>query len=287
MDLSQKYSPREAAIRDYDAHFIDRWTNAFKEFSAVGDEDRVWVIGPTSYLFSIVGQRIAVDPQIRRATDFERLLPLLEEDFSTITDVFITHQHDDHMCLPLIRALKDTDIKWHLPFGCRADLVERSGLKPENIVWARDGDDIFIGDLRVRVFDSPHVPAGGDSMSLPQCGYELIAPNGRVLMPADVRNYDYSSYPNFGNVDLCLTHLWAGNDTVSPEKYRPMLERFADYYARIGASRYILCHLYDIGRKEEHMWHDGHAEEAKSLFAARRPESRVEIAHIGSSYRLF
>lgn len=275
------------AIRDYDEHFLARWRHALDEFRASEGEDRMWLVGPTSYLFSIAGQKLAVDPQIRRASDFDALLPHLVQDFSPVSAVLITHQHDDHMCLPLMRALKDTPIRWYLPFGCRLDLVERSEIKPENIVWVRDGDEFSFGALTVRAFDTPHVPAGEDMASFPERGYELITGRGRVLMPADVRNYDYDGYPDFGAVTLCLAHLWAGNDAIHEENYLPLLEKFAEFLARFRAETYFLCHLYEIGRKELFLWHDGHAEIAAHKLLSHLPQSRVTLPRIGESYALF
>jgi len=247
----------------------------------------MWLIGPTAYLFSIAGQKLAVDPMIRCEWALEAVLPRLIEDFSSVSFVLITHQHDDHMCIPLMRALKDTPIRWYLPYGCRQDLVDKSEIKKENIVWVHDGDVFTFGDLTVRVFDTPHVPAGEDMASFIERGYELIAPQGRVLMPADVRNYDYDGYPDFGDVDLCLSHLWAGNDAKNPENYLPMLEKFAAFSAKFQAKQYFLCHLYEIGRKEIHMWRDEHAEIATRMISERLPYSRVRVPRIGESYALF
>ena len=280
-------SPLACAIRDYDEHFLGRWTRAMDEFRTWTGNDRMWLIGPTAYLFSIAGQRIAVDPMIRCEWALEAVSPRIVEDFSSVSSVLITHQHDDHMCIPLMRALKDTPIRWYLPYGCRQDLVDKSEIKKENIVWVHDGDEITLGDLTVRVFDTPHVPAGADMASFIERGYELIAPRGRVLIPADVRNYDYDAYPDFGDVDLCISHLWAGNDALHAESYMPMLEKFAAFSAKFRAKTYFLCHLYEIGRKELHMWHDGHAAEAIRMLRSRLPESRVTVPRIGESYPLF
>ena len=274
-------------LRDYDEHFIGCWTRAFDEFRACVDEDRMWLVGPTAYLFSIAQHKLAVDPQIRRVGDFETLLPRLIQDFSCVEFVLITHQHDDHMCLPLMRALKDTPIRWYLPQGCRQDLVEKSELRPENIVFVRDGDVLSLGELTVRVFDTPHVPAGEEMTSFAERGYLLETPCGRVLMPADVRNYDYDGYPDFGAIDLCLAHLWAGNDAKNAENYLPMLEKFAAFSAKFMSKNYFLCHLYEIDRKEIYLWHDEHAEIASRMLLSHLPQSRVTTPRIGESYALF
>ena len=51
---------REQLIAEYDAHFLEHWNRAFEEVMCV-QEDKVWFVGPTSYLFQINGLRFGVD----------------------------------------------------------------------------------------------------------------------------------------------------------------------------------------------------------------------------------
>jgi len=66
-----------------------------------------------------------------------------------------------------------------------------------------------------------------------------------------------------------------------------MLEKFAAFSAKFQAKQYFLCHLYEIGRKEIHMWRDEHAEIATRMISERLPYSRVRVPRIGESYALF
>ena len=47
-----------------------------------------------------------VKAQIRRQKDFESVLPTMVEELSDLSFMLITHEHDDHMCAPLMSALK-------------------------------------------------------------------------------------------------------------------------------------------------------------------------------------
>ena len=275
-------SPVEFATADYDQNFIKYWDKVFTEYREKQEYDCLWLAGPSSYVFSIGDERFAVDLQIRRKKDLDALLPRLVSDLSDLSFVLITHQHDDHMCPPLMRALKDTDIKWYIPRGTNPELIEKSEIKKENTVLVDPGDVFTVGNVTVRAFLVPHGRA-----EFVEVGYELTTPNGKILMPADIRDYDYDEYPDFENIDLCLSHLWAGNDAIDPENYMPLLEKFAKRSASFNAKRYFLCHLYEIGRKEKFMWHNDHAAIAIEMLKVLLPDSLFEIPRLGERYELF
>ena len=282
-----KKSPYQVAIQDYDKNFEKYLNKIFSEYRQEKYSDSLWLAGPTSYVFSLCGQKFAVDMQIRRKIDFEKLMPRLTTLLSDISFVLITHQHDDHMCIPLMRALKDTPIRWYIPRGVPIDLIKASELKEENIVWVSSGDCFSIGDVDIRAFNSPHAPKNADVSGVVEVGYEIITPKGKVLLPADVRDYDYDEYPTFSKVDLCISHLWAGNDALNENLYKPMLEKFALFSSRFKSKRYFLCHLYEIGRTETFMWHNEHANIVIDRLSELLPESVVEIPRLGERYTLF
>ena len=275
-------TPLESAIADYERNFVNNWNRVFSEYRK--KENRFWLAGPTSYVFSLEGQRFAVDLQIRRDSDFEKLASQLVSDTDAVSFMLITHQHGDHMCVPLMNALKDTDIKWYIPKGTRQDYIERSGIKEENIVWVQPGDTWQAGSLKFRAFSSPHARPGKEIFL--QCGYEITTPDGKILITGDVRDYDYDGYPDFGNVDVCFSHLWAGNDSQNPENYMPMLRDFVTYNAKLKAKKYYLCHLYELGRKDRYLWDFSHAGLATKMFYSLLPDSVVEVPRIGHSYPL-
>lgn len=275
-------SPLESAIADYDKNFINNWNRVFSEYRET--DNCFWLAGPTSYVFSLNSQKFAVDLQIRRQVDFDKLKAQLVKDTDMLKFILITHQHDDHMCLPLMKALKDTDIIWYIPKGTREDLIERSELKKDKIVWVESGDCWQAGALKIRAFSSPHAKPGSEIF--PQCGYEITAPGGKILLTGDVRDYDYNGYPHFGQVDICFSHLWAGNDSQNPENYMPLLKDFVAYNAKLGAKKYYLCHLYELGRADRNLWDFSHAGLAAKMFYSMLPDSITEVPRIGCRYAI-
>ena len=271
-------------LAEYDRHFPENWRGVFAALAKAA-QDRLWLAGPTSYLFSLAGQKFAVDPQIRRQTDLERVQDTLAADTASLSFVLITHPHADHMCLPLMKLLRDTPIRWYIPADIPDEMLRPADLHPETVLRVRHGDVIREGDLAIHVFNSCHVRPG--KKPYPQCGYAICSPAGNILMPVDVRDYSFRDYPDFGEVDLCLSHVWAGDDALHPENYLPMLQQFARFSAQFAARRYFLCHLYEIGRTEEFMWHHGHAAIASENLRALLPDSLVEVPRLWEEYSLF
>ena len=276
----------EEALAEYDKSFEMRWRQVLKDFKAE-TEDAIHICGPSSYLFTLAGEKIAVDPQIRRTSDFALVEDTLKDTFGSLSAILITHEHDDHFCTPLARLLKDTDVLYSLPFGIRERWVEESELPPERIRYVHPGDVFQIGAVTVRGFESPHVPFGADH-TLVECGYELSTPRGRILLPGDIREYAYTAYPACLHApDVCITHVWAGNDAIHPEQYLPRMEKCADFFARFGAKKYLLGHLYEIGRAQLYMWDMDHAAILTKSLKERMPSCEVGVPLLGHGYRLF
>lgn len=287
MNTKENLSPKDRAIRDYDENFERYWDKAFSELrNATENENKMWLVGPSSYLFSIDGVKFAVDPQIRRMKDVESLSDRLSKDLSVLSFVLITHQHDDHFCAPLIERVRHLPITWYLPSEMSRHFIESVGLSEEKCVFLNAGDKFFAGGIEFMAFNSPHVRKNTTAI-MPEIGYYIKTKKVSVLLPADVRDYDYVNYPEFGDVDLCVSHLWAGDNAIDEEAYLPMLDKFVDFSLRFGAKKYFICHLYEIGRKEKYMWHDLHADLAIELFLKKATEVKVEIPRLGCSYELF
>lgn len=282
--LARKISLEEA-IKEYDKTFEERWRGVLADFRAEA-EDAIHICGPSSYLFTLSGEKIAVDPQIRRASDLALVQDTIKEYFSSLSAVLITHEHDDHFCRPLARILKDTDLVWYLPHDMKRCWIEDSGLPEKNIRYVHPEDRFSIGAVTVHAFDSPHRPFGA-TWEMPERGYELITEKGRILLPGDIREYDYKDYPPMQGADLCITHVWAGNDTIHPEEYLPRMEKAADFFARFEAKKYFFAHLYEIGREQHVMWDTDHAALLSDGLRKRLPNCETEVPLLGYGYRLF
>ena len=276
----------EEAIAEYDKSFEARWRQVLKEFKEA-TEDSIHICGPSSYLFTLAGEKIAVDPQIRRSSDFALVEDTLRDTFGSLSAILITHEHDDHFCRPLARILKDTALVWYLPHDMKRCWIEDSGLPEKNIRYVHPEDRFSIGAVTVHAFDSPHRPFGA-TWEMPERGYELITERGRVLLPGDIREYAYTAYPACLHApDVCITHVWAGNDAIHPEEYLPRMEKCADFFARFVAKKYLLGHLYEIGREQLYMWDMDHAAILTKNLKARIPACEVGVPLFGHGYRLF
>ncbi len=275
----------EEALAEYDKSFETRWRAVLADFLAT-TEDAMHICGPSSYLFTLAGEKIAVDPQIRRKSDFALVEDTIKEYFSSLSAILITHEHDDHFCTPIARLLKDTQVTYYLPYGMRQKWIDESELPPERIRFVHPGDVFQIGEVTVRGFESPHIPFG-EERTLVECGYELTTARGRILLPGDIREYAYTDYPPMQGADLCIAHVWAGNDTIHPEEYLPRMEKCADFFARFEAKKYFLAHLYEIGRTQQYMWDMDHAALLSEKIKRRLPASEVSVPILGRGYHLF
>lgn len=287
MDEITGLSPRERALRDYDENFIKYWDKAFSELKAArADENKMWLVGSSSYLFSVGGVKFAVDLQIRRMTDIASISDRLCDDIGALSFILITHQHDDHFCIPLIKHVCHLPIKWYLPSKMPEEFFAAAGISEDFRVSVGAGESFTVGGLRITAFDSQHVRKNS-TVNMPENGYYIETKDGSFVIPADVRDYGYRDYPSFDGVDLCISHLWAGDNAIDEDAYLPMIDEFVDFSLSLGAKRYFICHLYEIGRKDKYMWHDAHAALAIERFLKRSPGVTVEIPRLGCSYKLF
>ena len=284
-DPFEKKISLEDAIKEYDESFEARWRQALAAFAEEKD-DCVYLIGPSSYLFLLGGTKIAVDPQVRRESDLEKIKDTVVPFFSAFDAILISHEHDDHFDNKLSNLLKDTDLTWYLPEGIKPVWVEKSGLRPACIRYVSPEDVFTVGSVKVHAFDSPHKPFGAE-WEMAERGYELITEKGRVLLPGDIREYAYDAYPPMQGADLCITHVWAGNNTVDPQQYLPRMENCADFFARFAAKKHFLTHLYEIGREQHVMWDTEHADILAQRLKERLPDTEAKAPILGRGYRLF
>ena len=284
-DPLERKIPLGEAIKEYDESFEKRWRYALAAFDA-RTEDTLAIIGPSSYLLKLGGTRIAIDPQIRRESDLERVKDTIVPFFSRFDAILITHEHDDHFDIKLSRLLRDTGLTWYLPEGIKPLWVEKSELRPESIRYASPEDVFTLGGVRVHAFDSPHKPFDAD-WEMAERGYEITAEGGRLLFPGDIREYAYDAYPPMQGADLCFAHVWAGNNTVDPDEYMPRMKKAADFFARFAAKKYFLCHLYEIGRTQHVMWDTEHAEILSGMLKERLPGITAKAPTLGRLYNPF
>ena len=282
--LEQKITLSEAII-EYDKSLKARAQKALDEFFNT-QEDSIYLMGPTSYLISICGTKIAVDPQIRRKEDFEDLKGLLLSYLPSLDGILISHEHDDHFSTPLAKLLKHTHLHWYLPKGMRKSCVDESELLEKNITFVKEGDTLKIGSLSIEVYNSLHVPFGRTD-ELVERAFFISCDKGSIFLPGDVREYEYVGYHGMKKPDLCIAHVWAGDNSIDANLYLPKMDAEAKFLSAFNADFYFLAHLYELGRDQAHMWDIGHANMLAERIKKHNNNAKVNIPIVGCGYHLF
>lgn len=215
-------------------------------------------IGPMQNFVYLVGDPVtrraaAIDP----AWDVDALLRLLEADDMTLTDVFITHFHQDHLGGDLFGnhiegsaelLARNQKVRIHV-HKAEADFVPRiTGLSLSDLNQVEGGDEIAVGNLEVKILHTPgHTPGSqcfligdrlvsGDTLFIGSCG--------RVDLPGSDPAAMYDSLVNKLKRLPDETILYPGHDyagqptsTIAHEKRRNMFLRFdrlEDFLAMMG-----------------------------------------------------
>ena len=204
-------------------------------------------MGPMQNFVYLVGdpvtrQAAVVDP----AWDIDGILRQLADDDMTLTHAFVTHYHQDHLGGDLFGR--------HIPGA--AELLERNqkvkihvhkeeagyvhgitGLSDSDLVKVEGGDDVSIGNLRLKIIHTPgHTPGSqcflvdgrlvsGDTLFIGSCG--------RVDLPGSDPAAMYDSLVNKLKRLPDDTVLYPGHDyaskpvsTIAEEKRRNVFMRF-------------------------------------------------------------
>lgn len=204
-------------------------------------------IGPMQNFVYLVGdpvtrQAAAIDP----AWDVDAVLRTLEADDMTLTQAFITHYHQDHLGGDLFGThiegaaellARNQKVKFHV-HKAEAGYVNRiAGLSDSDLVKNEGGDEIAVGNLKVKIIHTPgHTPGSqcflidgrlvsGDTLFIGSCG--------RVDLPGSDPAAMYDSLVNKLKRLPDDTILYPGHDyagqptsTIGHEKRRNVYLRF-------------------------------------------------------------
>jgi L-ascorbate metabolism protein UlaG (beta-lactamase superfamily) len=97
-------------------------------FAAPPGELAVWWLGHSSLILEFEGKRLLVDPVFGNAAPLPGLVrrftdaPLAREDLPPLDFVLITHDHYDHLEYATMRALRERDVRFVVPYGVGAHL---------------------------------------------------------------------------------------------------------------------------------------------------------------------
>ncbi len=273
-------------IREYPAlwrQMADAWREA-------GSEPRAWLMYSASYLLRTGAARWAIDP-VRLQ---HRLPAALHVDYAAdlepLSLVLLTHQHKDHLDLPLIRSLSHLPATWVVPEVLLRRVRDEAALPLRQIVVPRPMQPVELEGIRITPFEGMHwerSTAGTTrpDRGVPSLGYLVEQAGRKWLFPGDVRRYAASELPPFGPVDILFAHVWLGRGAAlqSPP---PLLEEFCRWCIALRPDRVALAHLEEFGRGPEDCWSPSHAALVAERLRALCPEMAVTPLVMGSSIEL-
>ena len=269
------------------------WDRMIEEWKDEKDgSDCVWLTYAANYLLRTSGIRWAVDPLTVhgrfRGRDSKQkdggISPEEMQRLQPLSFVLLTHNHADHVDIPLISALKDFPITWVMPEEMREIIREKAGLKDESILTPRRGKAFKLGDIKITAWEGLHRREDPFKAHIPSNVYLVETGRRKLLFPGDVRTYDSGFIPFSGPVDWIFSHLWLGVDSMEADL--PILPEFCDFALEFNPKNILISHVYEVGRPAGSYWSEEHVEMARECWRTRAPEVKVFTAEIGEKVKL-
>ncbi len=267
---------------DAAAKYPGVWKHVIEEWNSELTGNSVWLTYSANYLLQTAGVRWAIDPFSMSTRVTGILAPDFVHDLQRLELVVLTHAHNDHLDLNLIRAIASLPIQWIIPEDMADLVLEKTTLNKEQIVIPKPGQVIKFKNLSLTPFASLHLHAHG---GVKETGYLVNSEEKKWLFPGDIRDYDRTRLPTFGPVKSVFAHLWLGKACALKEE-PPFLNDFCDFFTRFSSERIIVTHLNEFGRDETELWNETHFDRVKQRFAKVAPLIKVEMALMGARVKL-
>lgn len=237
-----------------------------------------WLTYAANYLFSFHGYKWGLDPFAMSSRVTGMPSPDYRRDLAPLSLVVLTHAHNDHLDVNLIKSMKRAEVEWVIPVYVQELLRKAAALPEKGVITPVPGQDIICGPLRLLPFESLHVHG---RHGVPETGYLVLCDGVRWLFPGDIRDYDLTRMPFFGRLDGAVAHLWLGK-AKALEEAPPFLDAFCDFYTGLDSERLFVTHLNEFGRDEKDLWRDEHYNLVKNGLLQRKPELLVEKYLMGA-----
>jgi hypothetical protein len=261
------------------AEYPSLWAKMIAEWRADSQEDRAWLMYSANYLFRTANVRWAIDP-LTLASRLPNALPVNSIDLQGLSFVLLTHSHEDHLALDLIRSLRHLPIRWVVPQPLLALVTGQAGLSPERILIPRFGETLTLDGLQITPFKGVHWRPGNPSV--PTTAYQVSFSSQRWLFVGDTRTYDADLLPSFGSLDGLFAHLCLGS-RFALEDEPPLLDSFCRFCLDLQPSRLVITHLEELGREAEDYWEERHCQKVLCRLQQLAPRLPVECAYMGES----
>ena len=258
------------------AEYPALWRRLIREWREVEIGNKAWLMYAANYLFYSDGVRWAMDTFSLSTRIGGVPQPDFAADLDKLELVLLTHIHNDHLDMNVIKAIAGLPIQWIVP-EFMLDKVLGTGVPRKNITIPEYGKSIPFKGMLITPFAGQHIHG---RYGVPESGYLVECGEKRWLFPGDTRVYDAGNLPEFGSVDVVFAHVWLGKaqaDLPIP----PLLEEFCQYTLDCKAKRIILTHLEELGRDQKDLWDERHVGMIKHKIEEMRGFGRVEAYSLG------
>ncbi len=253
----------------YAGAYLARWERMLAGWERPARPAMGWLMYAANYLFVTHGVRWAVDPlrpnlRVRDLPTPVPTAPLAQLDF-----VLLTHDHGDHVDLPLLATLRGTTTRLVVPEAL-LDRV-RAGAQPDErqLIVARPGERLDLAGVGVLPFTGWHYDTlpNGQRTGVPATGYAVTVGGERWLFPGDVRDYTAASLAPFAPADRLFAHLWLGRGAAELPT-PPLGDAFCRFLLTAAPRAVVLTHLYEFSRPPSDLWSRRHAAWVQARWAA-------------------
>ncbi len=249
--------------------------------------DALWLLYSANYIFRVGEVRWAVDP-ITLPARLSGTLPLrLQQDFSKLDFLILTHKHSDHLNWNFLKGLAALPSQWIVPEFLVEDCVEKTSVSQNQIIPAIINQWIEMKGVRILPMEGSHweyaqAADGRKTLvkGLSSVCYLFEFHGRRWFFPGDVRSFDVTKIPHLGAFDGIVGHVWMGRMS-SPLDEPPLFDQFCDYYSRFHTNHLILTHLYEVGRDLKDMWTVEHARRIIASILTLAPATTAEALCTG------
>lgn len=259
------------------AGYPDLWSQVTRAWRESTSGYHLWLTYAANYLFSFDGFKWALDPFSLSSRVPGVSAPDYLHDLAGLSLIVLTHAHNDHLDVNLVRELSQTQVRWVIPHYVLDEIEARVRIPRERVIIPQQGEEIASGPLRLLPFDSLHM---NGAHGVPETGYLVEFGERRWLFPGDIRNYRFDHLPPFGRLDGVVAHLWLGK-AQAMVAVPPLLDAFCDFYTRFDTVRLVITHLNEFGRDEHDLWGERHYDLVRTEILRRKSSLRVEKMMMG------